>query len=291
MPELPEVEVVKKSLERSITNLTIKSVQINDSSLRYKVNKKDLNQIIGLKVKDIKRRSKYLLFFFEDKEKEFVMVVHLGMTGKFFIVKNKYIKKTSFYYKLNEKKDKKHNHVIFFFKNKIKLIYNDVRKFGFIKIELTKKIRENKHIKLLGPEPLTDEFDYKYFKISLKKRKRVIKDLLMDQKFVSGLGNIYVNEILFFSRIHPFRKVQQLKNKEIKRIIQNTKIILKKAIILGGSSIKNFSSASGKSGTFQQFFAVYGKEGENCSNSDCNNKIKKTTLSNRSSFFCPKCQK
>tara|TARA_B100000963_G_scaffold356692_1_gene377319 strand:- start:15347 stop:16219 length:873 start_codon:yes stop_codon:yes gene_type:complete len=289
MPELPEVEVVKRSLKKTITNLTIKNIRINNSLLRYKVNKLVLKRIIGLKIKSIERRSKYLLFFFY--KSELVMIVHLGMTGKFFISKNKQQFKTSFYYNLNEKKDNKHNHIIFFFKNKNKLIYNDVRKFGFIKFDLRKKLKDNKHISLLGAEPLENKFNFTYFKTYIKGRKRLIKDILMDQKFISGLGNIYVNEILFLSKVHPFRMVKELKNYEIKLIIFNTKKILKKAIISGGSSIKNFSSLSGKSGNFQQFFQVYGKEGENCSNFDCNDLIQKKAISNRASFFCSNCQK
>ena len=113
----------------------------------------------------------------------------------------------------------------------------------------------------------------------------------MDQKFVSGLGNIYVNEILFDSKVNPIKKIINLTDLEIKKIVRNTKKILKKAIFFGGSSIKNFSSSNGKTGSFQQKFKVYGKKGNDCSNTDCNYTIKKIVLSNRASFFCPKCQK
>ncbi len=289
MPELPEVEVVKKSLERELKNKTIKKVKVFDHNLRYKVNKNHINKINGLKILKIKRRSKYLIFFFE---KGLIMLVHLGMTGKFFIVKKDHFKqKTSFYYEIDEKNVNKHDRLKFFFTNKIQLIYNDVRKFGFIKFFYTKDIEKNLHLKILGPEPLKDDFNFLYFKNYLKGRNRTIKDLLMDQKFVSGLGNIYVNEILFLSRIKPSRKVRFLKDEELKEIIKHTKRVLKKAIFFGGSSIKNFSSSSGKRGNFQQLFNVYGKKGLNCSNSDCKEIVKKIVLGNRASFFCPKCQK
>ena len=289
MPELPEVEVVKRSLENLIINLTIKDVEIKETNLRYKVKKHEIKQIIGLKILSIKRKSKYLLFFFN---KEIVMLAHLGMTGKFFVMNKQQVKKkTSFYYNIDDAKDKKHDHIIFHFKNGHKLIYNDVRKFGFIKFELITKLKDNLHLKILGPEPLKNSFSYKYFKNYIKGRNRIIKDLLMDQKFVSGLGNIYVNEILFYSNIKPTRKINKLKDIEIKKIILNTKEILKLAIKFGGSSIKNFLSSSGESGSFQGHFSVYGKNGNNCSNTDCNYKIKKIVLSNRASFFCPKCQK
>ena len=288
MPELPEVEVVKRSLEKNIRSFTIKDVQINDPNLRYKVKKREINQIIGLKLLNIKRRGKYLLFFFT---KEFVMIAHLGMTGKFLILNQNKIKKTSFYYNLKDIKDEKHNHIIFIFKNKTKLIYNDIRKFGFIKFDKIYRYKKNSHLAILGPEPLTDKFNYKYFKHYIEGKNKVVKDLLMDQKFVAGLGNIYVNEILFLSLIRPTKIISKLKNYEIEKILKNTKKILKKAISLGGSSIRNFLNSGGISGSYQQHFYIYGKKGKYCSNADCKKKIVKITLSNRASFYCPRCQK
>ena len=289
MPELPEVEVVKRSLTNKTQNLIIKAVKINDGRLRYKINRNKIKKIIGLKFKKISRRSKYLLFFFD---KDIVMLVHLGMTGKFFFVNSKRRKyKTSFYYDLNEEKDKKHDRIIFDLSNDNKLIYNDIRKFGFIKFVKRVSLDQNIHLKHLGPEPLSTEFSVEYFKNFIKGRERTIKDLLMDQKFISGLGNIYVNEILFFSGVRPSKKIKKLTNSEIQKIIKFSKKIITKAIILGGSSIKDFSSGSGKKGLFQQHFSVYGKKGENCSKVKCLGKIKKIVIANRASFFCSKCQK
>ena len=125
----------------------------------------------------------------------------------------------------------------------------------------------------------------------IKGRERTIKDLLMDQKVISGLGNIYVNEILFFSGVRPAKKIKKLTNFEIKKIIKFSKKIISKAILLGGSSIKDFSSSSGKKGSFQQHFRVYGKKGENCSKLKCEGRVKKIVIANRASFFCNKCQK
>ncbi len=289
MPELPEVEVVKRSLEKKIQNLIIKKVKISDGNLRYKVSKVETSRLIGRKIKKIARRSKFLIFEF-DQDK--LMLVHLGMTGKFFFInKNKKKFKTSFYYNLDIKKDSKYDRVIFVFKDNQKLIYNDMRKFGFIKFLDVKKYRENLHIKNLGPEPLKKKFNQIYFKNYITGRNRKIKDILMDQKFVSGLGNIYVNEILFLSGIKPTRKVLKLKDFEINKVVVNTKKILKKSIKFGGSSIKDFSSDDGKKGKFQFFFQVYGRKGEKCSNVDCNSTVLKTVISNRSSFFCKSCQK
>ena len=289
MPELPEVEVVKRSLTSKIQKLVVEKITVKDEKLRYRINKKKLKILLGLKIIKILRRSKFLLFVFE---KNIVMLVHLGMTGKFFFLnKNAKKFKTSFYYNIDESKDNKHNRLIFSLSKKQKLIYNDVRKFGFIKILDKRQLQYNLHLKNLGPEPLGNSFDFKYFKNYLINRNRTIKDILMDQKFVSGLGNIYVNEVLFLSKVKPTKKTYLIKNNEIRKIIKNTKKTLKKAISLGGSSLRDFSSSDGKKGEFQQYFYVYGRKGDNCLNRNCNKKIIKTIIGNRATFYCPKCQK
>ena len=289
MPELPEVEVVKRSLTSKIQSLVVKKISVNDERLRYRVNKNKLRKLIGLKIIKILRRSKYLLFIFE---KNIVMIVHLGMTGKFFFINKENIKyKTSFYYKLDEAKDSKHNRLTFFLSRNQKLIYNDVRKFGFIKVLFKNELKKNNHLKDLGPEPLGSNFNFKYFKNYLLNRKRMIKNILMDQKFISGLGNIYANEVLFLSRVKPTKKTYLLKDSEIHKIIRNIKKTLKLAISFGGSSLKDFSSSDGKKGKFQQFFSVYGKKGEYCSNKNCKHKIVKIMIDNRATFYCNKCQK
>ena len=289
MPELPEVEVVKRSLERNILNLIIKKVKIKDTNLRYKVDKIGLSKLIGKKITKIERRSKFLIF---EIGKTYRLLVHLGMTGKFFFTDNKDNKfKTSFYYFLNYKKDQKHDRVVFVLNNKQKLIYNDVRKFGFIKIYSSDSITKSQHLSHLGPEPLEKNWNFSYLKKYVFRRERSIKNILMDQKCVSGLGNIYVNEILFLSRIKPVRQATKLKNFEIEKIIKFSKKILNNSIKLGGSTIKDFSSENGKKGDFQQYFKVYGRENQDCSNIDCNSRIIRTVISNRATFFCKDCQK
>jgi len=289
MPELPEVEVVKRSLESKIINSIIKKVQINDHKLRYKVKREIVKKLTGKKIKKIKRRSKFLIF---EINKTYLMLVHLGMTGKFFLEdRNKKKFKTSFYYLLDYQKDQKHNRVIFFLSKNRKLIYNDVRKFGFIKLyKLSDYIRIS-HLKNLGPEPLEKKWNFKYFKNYIVNKKRNIKNILMDQRFVSGLGNIYVNEILFLSGVRPCSEVKELKDFKIKKIIKNSKMILKKSIKLGGSTIKDFSSENGKKGVFQEHLKIYGRKGKKCSNVDCNTNIVRIVISNRATFFCKKCQK
>ena len=289
MPELPEVEVVKRSLVNKVQGLIIKEVKILDGRLRYRIDKNAARKIIRLKIEKIKRRAKFLLFFLS---KNITMLVHLGMTGKFFFVDKKNTKyKTSFYYNINEEKDQRHNRVVFVFNNNHKLIYNDVRKFGFIKFFENQDLNFNLHLNKLGPEPLEKKFNYIYFKSYIIGRNRTIKDILMDQKFVSGIGNIYANEILFLSKVKPTRKVKKLKIFELKKLVNFIKIVLNSSIKLGGSSIKDFSSSNGKKGLFQQHFNVYGKKGELCCNKNCESKIVRSIISNRATFFCPKCQK
>ena len=151
--------------------------------------------------------------------------------------------------------------------------------------------QQDRHLEFLGPEPLSSKFNLNYFSQKIKKTTRNIKDLLMDQKFVAGLGNIYVNEILFKSKVNPKKKAKSLNVKIVKEIIKNTQKILKKSIKLGGSSIKDFSDGHGKKGAYQQKFMVYGRYKERCLNRDCKSTIQKDIISQRSTFYCETCQK
>ena len=212
------------------------------------------------------------------------------MSGKIFIQRNKdnILLKTSFYYDLNI--DKKHNHIYFRLNNGLVLIYNDARRFGFFKLYNDIPVNEITFLKKLGLEPFSKKLNLKYFKKFISNKKKNMKSLLMDQTFISGLGNIYVNEILFMTKIHPLRVCSSVSKLEIKNLITSTKKILKFSISKGGSSIKDFQNTTGKSGNFQQFFHVYGRENKNCSRISCKGKIKKIQISKRSSFYCNKCQ-
>ena len=286
MPELPEVEIVKRSLFKMINKAKIIDIKINNKNLRYKITKNFCKQLINQKVKKISRRSKYLIFHFKKK----ILLLHLGMTGKLLIMKKKSsrLMKTSFYYDLNILEN--HNHIYFTLDNGLYLIYNDIRRFGFLKVYNSSKFNKISFLEKLGVEPLDKLFNLNYYKNFTKNKKKNIKNMLMDQTFISGLGNIYVNEALFASKINPLRSCNSLKNKEIQKLVISIKAILRIAISKGGSSIRDFKNTSGKSGSFQQLFKVYSKEGGNCSRNSCNGKIKKILLSNRSSFYCNLCQ-
>ena len=286
MPELPEIEVVKRSLYKTINKAKIISVKVNNKNLRYQIPNTFSKNLVNENILKISRRSKYLIFYFKTK----VLLAHFGMTGKLLLMKKKSSKifKTSFYYDVNALK--KHNHIFFNLNNGLILIYNDVRRFGFFKIYNTTKINEIRFLKKLGPEPLGQKFNTSYFFKFIKNKKKNIKNLLMDQSFVSGLGNIYVNESLFLSNIKPTRIVSNLRKREIKILIANIVKVLKFSILKGGSSIKDFKNTSGKTGNFQQFFYVYGQNNKKCSRISCNGIIRKIVISNRSTYFCNKCQ-
>ena len=287
MPELPEIEIVKISLLKKINKAKIINIKIFNNNLRYKISNKLPNKLINKKILNISRRSKYLLFHFKDQ----ILLAHLGMTGKFLIIRSKDNKifRTSFYHNLNI--IEKHNHICFLLNNGLSLVYNDVRKFGFLKLFKYSKLKKISFLEKLGPEPFSPCFNLKYVLNYIKNRNKNVKNLLMDQNFVSGLGNIYVNEVLFLSKIYPGKLCEKLKKKNIKKIIKNIKKILNTSIIKGGSSIRDFKNIKGESGSFQDFFKVYGRENKKCSRISCNGKIKKIIISSRSTYYCNKCQK
>ena len=284
MPELPEVEITKKTLQKYVQDQYITDVKIKNYNLRYKINKNFRKKVIKKKIKKITRRSKYLIFHLSDKT---FFIIHLGMTGRILVGKNNTLLDTSFYF--SDSSINKHNHLYFFFKKYI-MIYNDTRRFGFIKFYTEGELLKSSHLIHLGVEPLSKSLNFCYFKERIKGFKKSIKNTLMDQSFICGLGNIYVNEALFISKISPGRMSFKIKDNEIILLIKSIKTILKKSIVFGGSTIKDFHNSQGKSGQFQNFFKVYGKEGQGCPRSSCNGTIQRSVISSRATFFCTKCQ-
>ena len=283
MPELPEVEVVTRSLKKSIKNLKIIKITVNNRNLRFKLPRNFENVLKNKIVKNIKRKSKYIVL---DLGKHLYVILHLGMSGTLHIPSKKSITNLSFYN--NPTLPKKHNHVIIYF-DKIKLIYNDPRRFGYFKI-LNNKYDLDNYFAKIGPEALDKNFNLIYLKKIIKNKKKNIKNFLLDQKIVSGLGNIYVNEILHKSQILPMKSVSKLSSTDLSKIIKYSRITLKNAIKFGGSSIKDFKSISGGGGSFQTKFNVYDRENQKCTKSKCKGIIQKKYISNRSTFICNFCQ-
>jgi formamidopyrimidine-DNA glycosylase len=287
MPELPEVEIVKQSLDQKIKHKKIKKVIIKNRNLRFKI---PLNFEKFLKnkiIQKVERLSKYIIINFEGGS---FCLIHLGMSGTIHLLKqNKKNKFTNTSFYSYQSLPKKHNHVEIQF-DKLKIIYNDPRRFGFF-ILVKNKDDLNKKFSNLGPEPFFSSFNLNYIFNYFRNKEKNIKTFLLDQNFVSGIGNIYASEILFLSKINPNKKAKKLSMNECKKIIYFSKLVLRKAIIMGGSSIRNFRSASGKKGLFQKKFNVYQRENLNCLKYRCNGIIKKKVIANRSTFFCNICQK
>ena len=287
MPELPEVEIVRQSLIKNIKGKKINKVLIRNRNLRFKLKTSFESQLKNKFISNIKRFSKYLIIELEYKS---FCIVHLGMSGTIHIIKNKKTKiptNTSFYNSPNLPQN--HNHVEFFFNN-MRLIYNDPRRFGYFQFlndfnSLKKKFKD------LGPEPFDKKFNPKYLINYFKKKNKNIKNFLLDQKFVSGIGNIYASEILYLSKINPLLSAKYLKKNHCKNIVVNSRKILKNAIREGGSTIRDFKNTKGDKGNFQKEFKVYGREKQNCKRSNCSGTINKIIQSNRSTFLCEICQK
>jgi formamidopyrimidine-DNA glycosylase len=271
MPELPEVEIVKQSLNKKIKQKKVKKVIIRNRNLRFKIPSNFSSYFENRKIIEVKRFSKYLIIYLSQDN---YCLVHLGMSGTIHIVDNKQISKntnTSFY--SSSFLPKKHNHIEIVF-NKFRIVYNDPRRFGFFQV-IKNSFDLKKRFEHLGPEPFDSKFNLTYINNYFRSKNKDIKSFLLDQKFVSGIGNIYASEILFLSKINPFKSASLLSKKECQRIISNSKKILKKAISKGGSSIRDFKNTYGLKGGFQNEFKVYQQEGKKCKNISCDDYIKK----------------
>ena len=251
MPELPEVEIVRQSLEKKVRDKIIQKVLIKNRNLRFKIQSNFQKHLLKKKIKKIDRFSKYIIITFDDSSG---FIIHLGMSGTIHLlhINKKNIYTNSSFYN-SPILPKKHNHIEIEFE-KIKIIYNDPRRFGYF-LTFNNKLELNK-------------------------------------KFLHfGIGNIYANEILFNSKINPSRKAKNLNKSDCKKILFNSKLVLKMAIKKGGSTIQNFKNVNGKIGSFQKNFKVYQRENLKCIEPKCSGFIKKKIISNRSSFFCNYCQK
>ncbi|MDB4860340.1 bifunctional DNA-formamidopyrimidine glycosylase/DNA-(apurinic or apyrimidinic site) lyase [Alphaproteobacteria bacterium] len=269
MPELPEVETTVKSLN-ILKNKKVINVDIHIKKLRYLVPHLGLKNIIDYKIIGLRRIAKYVIIDFSNFKS---VIIHLGMSGRLKIIKHNLA--------LN-----KHDHVVFKFNN-FKLIFNDPRRFGFVDIVNSEKIINISYIKKLGIDALDTKLSEDYLFNKLKNSQVFIKQLLLNQYIVSGIGNIYACEILYDAKISPLRKGSSLKRSHIGTILKSVRKILRKAIKYGGSSISDYESPDGTLGNFQKNFKVYGREG--CTIKGC--EIKKVVLHGRSTFFCPDIQK
>ena len=287
MPELPEVEIVRQSLNKKIKQKKVKKVIVRNRNLRFKIPSNFEMFLKNRKIIKIDRFSKYLILCLSNHS---YCLLHLGMSGTVHLVPNNkknFITNSSFY--SSPTLPKKHNHVEIVFES-LKVVYNDPRRFGFFEIISNSNLLK-KRFYHLGPEPFHPKFDLNYIFSFFRNKKKNIKNFLLDQNFVSGIGNIYASEILFLAKINPNKQACLLKKENCRKIIINSKKVLLDAIEKGGSSIRDFKNTSGKIGNFQKNFKVYEREGLNCKRLECKGTIQKKKISNRSTFFCNTCQK
>jgi formamidopyrimidine-DNA glycosylase len=274
MPELPEVETVRRTLVDLVCGKKISKVIVSwDNIIKHPKEVAEFQLLLqGQTIKDVKRRGKFLLFILD----EFVLVSHLRMEGKFRVFNA-------------DEEVAKHTHVCFTFTDDTELRYQDVRKFGTM--HLFRKGEELKQPPLakLGPEPLSDELTPEYLKEKLRKTNRKIKIALLDQEILVGLGNIYVDEVLFKAGIYPEIPASSLTDKEINKLVSCIIETLQEAVDLGGSTIRSYVNSQGKIGTFQETIKVYGRKGLPCVN--CGHEIEKIVVGGRGTSYCPICQK
>ena len=274
MPELPEVENVVLGLKNRIKNYIITSVRIKEPGLiAYPELKKFKKQIKNRKISDISRRGKYILIHLLENK---IMVIHLRMTGKLLV-------------KPSNEPLTKHTHVIFKLNHKSDLRFNNIRKFGRIYLIDSDNYEAAGGLSELGPEPLASDFNFSDFEKLFEGRTAKIKSLLLNQKFIAGLGNIYTDEVLYRSGIHPKRKADTIAKEELEKLYKYIRKILKLGIKYNGTTFSDYVNAFGEKGRFQEKLKVYQKEGEKCNK--CGEIIVKDKVAGRSTYFCPTCQK
>jgi formamidopyrimidine-DNA glycosylase len=276
MPELPEVEIVCRNLNKILgRNSRVKSWLFFRQDLRFKIPQKQLLQLRGQKIQSLSRRAKYLIFYFE----EMALISHLGMTGEWRTENSGFDRKSANY--------RKHDHVCLQLEGGVCLVYHDPRRFGFLQIVSKKQLPA--YFAEFGVEPLDSGVDFGALTEKFKGLKGPIKSALMNQKLLVGVGNIYASEALYRAGIYPFKSSAQLSRESYGRLWGEVRGLLTEAIKKGGSTIENYRNAFGEAGEFQKGFYVYGRQGEECRK--CHTPIKSRVLSGRSTFWCPSCQK
>lgn len=272
MPEMPEVETVRRGLNSQVKGRKITHVEIRYQNLITGDVKQFSEFVTGATITDVGRRAKFLLIHLDNG---YTIISHLRMEGRYRI-------------SADPSAIDKHSHAIFSLDNGEKMIYNDVRKFGRMQLWPTAELSTNKSIMKLGPEPLSPDFTFEKLKPRIMRHRKDIKTVLLDQSVLSGLGNIYVDEVLWQVKIHPQTPANHLSDEDIKAIIVASNQEMESAIANGGSTVRSYIDATGHKGNMQNSLKVYGKEGTPCPR--CKTEIEKIKVGGRGTHFCPKCQ-
>jgi formamidopyrimidine-DNA glycosylase len=286
MPELPEVETVRRGLLPALEGARIARVQARRPDLRFPFTEGFGQRLTGATVDRLERRAKYLLGRLSTGD---TLVMHLGMTGRF-EVEGANGRDAPGGFREPASTDDKHAHVVFETEAGARITYFDARRFGFMAVIPTGEIDAHPWFAGLGPEPLGPDFDADVLARAFKGKVQNVKATLLDQRIVAGLGNIYVCEALFRARISPLRSAGRISKARIAILVEAIRAVLEEAIKAGGSTLRDYAGADGALGYFQHTFQVYGREGEACLGPGCSGKVKRIVQAGRSTFYCPVCQ-
>ena len=283
MPELPEVETVRRGLSPVMEGQVIARADVNRPDLRWPFPPDMAARLTGQKVERLRRRSKYILADLSSGES---LLIHLGMSGRMLISGDPLGQ-----FVHDHPSPEKHDHVVFHMANGARVTFNDPRRFGAMDLLDTQTADAHKLLSSIGPEPLGNDFHEAHLVAALKGRNMPIKSALLDQRIVAGLGNIYVCETLYRARIHPAQKAGRISAARVAGLVPIIRQVLEEAITAGGSTLRDFKQADGELGYFQHSFDVYGREGEPCRTEGCSEDIGRIVQSGRSSFYCAQCQR
>ena len=307
MPELPEVETVRSGLEPVLRGRRFVRVEQRRKDLRFPLPERFVERLTGRKVERLDRRAKYILVHLDGGE---VLAIHLGMTGRFNVQpppvrsgartpsprsRGEGIQLGDYTYEHG--RDAKHDHLVFTMSGGAVVTYNDARRFGYMALVATGELSAHEYFAGLGVEPLGDDLTPEYLARRAAAKKVDLKALLMDQRIVAGLGNIYVCEALFRAGLSPFKPAARLATATakptpaVRRLVPQIKAVLHEAIRAGGSTLRDYKQADGSIGAFQNEFQIYGREGEPCSRPGCRGRVRRKTQGGRSTFSCPVCQR
>jgi formamidopyrimidine-DNA glycosylase len=285
MPELPEVETVRRGLAPALVGRRIKRARIKRPDLRFPFPTRFAARLSGRRIDALERRAKYLLAHLDDGN---VWVTHLGMTGRWSILGARR-QPGDFYYA--EPPDPAHTHVVIETEDGARLEFNDPRRFGYMDLISEAGLDAHRFFKAMGPEPLGNRFHEPYLKRALAGKKASIKSALLDQRVVAGLGNIYVVEALHRAGIAPAKPAGRISAQRLDKLYHAIRAVLEEAIEAGGSTLADYAAVDGAQGGFQHRFRVYDREGEKCPTKDCRGAVVRAVHSGRSTFWCPRCQR
>lgn len=286
MPELPEVETVRRGLLPAMEGAVIARAELRRADLRWPFPPDMAKRLTGARVLALRRRSKYLL---ADLDRGETLIVHLGMSGRM-TVSGFAAAHVPGKFHFDHPTLEKHDHVIFHMEGGARVTFNDPRRFGAMDLCVTDVQNTHKLLAQIGPEPLGNEFDAVYLAAQLAGKRAPVKSALLDQRIVAGLGNIYVCEALHRAGIHPARSAHRIGAARLERLVHEIRTTLTEAIAAGGSSLRDYRQADGALGYFQHGFKVYGREGQPCQHPGCCGQVRRIVQSGRSSFYCASCQ-